>query len=94
MPEIVDGGVAQGQQKRADILFAKEMMFSKVVFSSQKFVEGYSFLPEIVHGGVAQGQQERVEWQTLDVTSCCSSQGLVAQTARIFENLCTRDLHG
>jgi hypothetical protein len=36
-------------------------MFSKVVFSSQNFFEGYSFLPEIVDCGVAQGQQKRVD---------------------------------
>jgi hypothetical protein len=52
LPEIVDRGVAQGQQQGVDILFAKEMRFSKVIFSSQKFFEGYSFLPEIVDCGV------------------------------------------
>jgi len=61
-------------------------VFSKVVYSCRDFVKEYSCLPEIVHGGVAQGEQEGVEGQTLDVASCCSSQGLIAQTARIFEN--------
>ncbi len=55
MPEIVDCGVAQGQQQGVDILFAKEMLFAKVVFSGQNFVEEYSFLPEIVDCEVAQG---------------------------------------
>jgi hypothetical protein len=32
LPEIVDCGVAQGQQQGVDILFAKEKVFSKVVF--------------------------------------------------------------
>jgi hypothetical protein len=56
LPEIVDCGVAQGQQQGVDILFAKEMLFAKVVFSGQNFVEEYSFLPEIVDCGVAQGE--------------------------------------
>jgi hypothetical protein len=43
VPEIVDCCVAQGEQQRVDTLLAKEMMFSNVVFSSQKFVEEYSF---------------------------------------------------
>jgi hypothetical protein len=32
LPEIVDCGVAQGQQQGVDIFFAKEKVFSKVVF--------------------------------------------------------------
>ncbi len=34
---------SQGQQQRVDILFAKEKVFSKVVFSCQKFVENTAF---------------------------------------------------
>jgi hypothetical protein len=37
------------------------MRFSKLIFSGQNFVEGYSFLPEIFDCGVAQGEQQRVD---------------------------------
>jgi hypothetical protein len=57
LPEIVNFGVAPGEQQRVDTLLAKEMLFSKGVFSFRDFVGEYSFLPEIVDCGVAQGEQ-------------------------------------